>query len=97
MLVCEGAVLASADVVGSGKLFKRPEIIITAPFAGRVIRKGSMFTTRYEVLKDGVTIGTVAEKGGLTLKRELTIDLPDSITGPVQIFIFFLVHNHAYR
>jgi hypothetical protein len=56
-----------------------------------------MFTTRYEVLKDGVTIGTVAEKGGLTLKRELTIDLPDSITRPVQIFIFFLVHNHAYR
>jgi hypothetical protein len=97
MLVSQGTVFASADVIVMKKLFKRPTITITKPFAGQVIRKSSLFKIRYDVIKDGVTAGTVAEKNGLTVTRELRVDLPDSISTPIQIFILFLVINQAVR
>ena len=97
MLLYKETVIASADVVSSKKFLTRPTITITHPFVGQVIRRSGLFTVRYEVMNEGKTIGTVAEKGGLTIKRELFINLPDSISPPVQIFIFFLVNNQAYR
>ncbi len=96
-LVSEGATLASADVVGAKGLFKRPTLTITKPFAGQIIRRSGLFTVCYEVFRDRMSMGTIAEKGGLTVRRELSIDLPDSISAPVQFFLFFLVYNHAYR
>ncbi|NVN92891.1 MAG: hypothetical protein HXX11_20165 [Desulfuromonadales bacterium] len=92
-----GTVLASADVLHQKKMFKRPSITLAAPFAGQVIRKSGFFTLRYEIMGASATLGTVSEKGGVTLTRQLSIDLPDSISAPVQFFILFLVHNHAYR
>jgi len=96
-LLREGASLALADVTRVKGLFKRSVITVTEPFAGQVIRRSGLFSVHYEVARNGVTIGSVAEKSGLRVKRELSISLPDSISAPVQIFIFFLVHNHAYR
>jgi hypothetical protein len=97
MLLSQGTVLASADVTVVKKLFRRPTITMTTPFSGQVIRKNSLFKIHYEFVKDGVTVGTVAEKFFLTVKRELFIDLPDSISAPIQIFILFLVLNQAVR
>ena len=96
-LTNKGVTLASADVVNQKKWFKRPTITITEPFTGEVVRKSGLFTVRYEVTKNRVTQGVVAEKSGFTTKREIHIDLPSSISVPVQLFIFFLVYNHAYR
>src|SRR5512133_3343923 len=96
-LECEGSVLASADVINPKKLFKRPTITITEPFAGQVIRKSGWFTFRYEVVKEKSLVGSISEKRGVTIKREIYIDLPDSVSAPVQFFIFFLAHNHAFR
>jgi hypothetical protein len=96
-LLDEGVTLASADFINQKKLFKRPQITITEPFTGEVVRKSGLLAIRYEVIKNGVLQGTIAEKSGLTVKRELHIDLPGSISSPVQLFILFLVHNHAYR
>ena len=96
-LLSEQTVLASADVRHQKKRFKRPTITITEPFTGQLIRKKSLFTVRYDVRQNNVTLGTISEKGWLTVKRKLFIDLPDSISPPVQIFLFFLVHNHALR
>ena len=96
-LVSEGTVIASADVTHQKKLFKRPKITINEPFAGEIIRTSGWFTVHYKVMKEGRVLGTVSEKGGLTVKRKLFIDLPNLIIAPVQFFIFFLVHNHAYR
>ena len=96
-LMDKGVTLASADVINQKKKFKRPTITITEPFTGEVVRKSGLFSVRYEVFQDRVMLGTVAEKSGFTLRRELHIDLPNSISTPVQLFIFFLVHNHAYR
>ena len=96
-LLCEGTVIAAADVLQSKKWFTRSTITIVEPFSGAVVRKSGVFTTRYQVMNGKEPLGTVAEKGGLTVKRELIIDLPNSISAPVQFFVFFLVHNHAYR
>ena len=96
-LMNKGVTLASADVVSQKKWFRRPTITITEPFTGEVVRKSGLFAVRYEVMKDRVMQGVVAEKSGFTTKRELHIDLPSSISVPVQLFIFFLVCNHAYR
>ncbi len=91
------AVLASADVVRVKKFFGRHTIMILQPFTGKVSKRSTFFATRYEVIIDGAVIGTLAEKAMLTLKRKLSINLPGSISLPVQFFIFFLVCNHAYR
>ena len=96
-LINKEVTLASADVINQKKLFKRPTITLTRPFTGEIVRKSGLFAVRYEVVKDRVVQGTIAEKSGFTVKRELHIDLPSSISSPVQLFIFFLVHNHAYR
>lgn len=97
MLINHGDVLASADVVVSQKLFKRSTISITTPFSGQLIRKFSVCKIRYQLVQDGVTIGSVAELKGLSVKRELCVDLPDSLAAPVQLFILFLVMNQAIR
>ena len=72
-------------------------IIITAPFSGTVVRKSSLLRMRYEVSANGVNAGAISEQSRLTLRRQLTIKLVDAIATPVQLFIFFLVCNHAYR
>lgn len=90
-------VIASADVAASRKMFKRSTIKISIPFQGEVIRKSGIFSIKYEVKKDGATIGRVGDAPGLKVKREMEIDLPASVSAPVQAFIFFLVHNHAIR
>ena len=90
-------ILAQADVLRQKKLLSRPAIIITAPFSGTVVRKSSLLRTRYEVSANAVSAGTISEQSRLTLRRQLTIKLTDAIATPVQLFIFFLVCNHAYR
>jgi hypothetical protein len=97
MLLRESSILASAKVVSSGKFFKRSTITITEPFTGQLIRKNVWFAVRYELTLDGEFLGSIAEKSRLTVKREIFIDLPDCISAPVQFFLFFLVHNHAFR
>jgi len=97
MLLRESSILASANVVGSKKLFKRSTITITEPFTGQLIRKNGWFAVRYELMRDGERFGSIAEKCGLTAKREIFIDLPNFISAPVQFFMFFLVHNHTFR
>lgn len=95
--------LASAVVGKTGKRLERPTIRVTQPFQGQVIRKSTLFTTRYEVTRDGedgkngAMAGTIASEARLMLKRELQIDLPASVSAPVQFFLFFLVCNQAYR
>lgn len=96
-LMKDETILASADVTRPKRFLKRPIITVTAPFLGQVVRRSGLFSVHYELMRDGVTIGTVAEKKGLTIKRELFIDLPDSISDPIQMLILFLVINHAVR
>lgn len=86
--------IASADVK-AGAFFKRSTITITIPFQGEVIRNSGIFSIKYEIRKDGITIGRVSDLPGIKIKREMAIDLPASVSAPVQAFIFFLVHNHA--
>ena len=96
-LLSEGVALASADVVVAKGFLKRPTITVTSPFAGQVLRKGGWCVTGYEVVREGGCLGTIAERSWLMVQRELIIELPDSLSAPVQFFMFFLVHNHAYR
>jgi hypothetical protein len=96
-LLCVDSVLASADVIIQKKIFKRSVITITEPFAGELVRKSGLFSFRYELLKDGAVFGVLSEKSGLAVKRQIFIDIADSISAPVQFFMFFLAHNHAYR
>ncbi len=97
MLMDGDTTLASAGVIKSKKMFARKNITVLTPFEGKVIRKSTLFTTRYEVLNKDTVIGTIAERAALTTKRELTIGLPSSISAPIQFFLLFLVCNDAYR
>ena len=89
--------LAIADSIGVKKLFKQPVIMLKTPFEGLLKRTSGLFSARYTLISDGAALGTVAEKRGLQVKRELFIDLPDTISPQIQIFIFFLVCNQSYR
>jgi len=93
--------LALAEVKRSKKRFQRSAISLIQPFAGRVVCHRSFFTLRYELIKADWTgdasVGQIAQAAKLSIKRKLTINLPDSICAPIQFFIFFLVCNHAVR
>jgi hypothetical protein len=89
--------LGLADVIKSAKRFTRPEIKIAQPFEGTIVRSGSLFAIRYEVKARGNAIGTIAQPKLFSLKRELLIDLPNSISPEFQLFMLFLVCNDAFR
>ena len=93
----EEGILAVADVVKSKKFAQRFEINIAQPFLGRLEPKNGFMQKRYEVIADKGMLGTIAEKSAVMVKRELVVDLPVSVSMPVQIFLLFLVCNHAYR
>jgi hypothetical protein len=56
-----------------------------------------MLAARYELRRDGEVVGTVAERGGLTRRRELRLQFPDTLAAPIQIFLLFLVCDRSYR
>jgi hypothetical protein len=93
----DGAVLACADASRSGKLFARPSVTLNQPLKAKLIRTSGFFPRAYALTGSGNTLGTVTEKSGLRLKRELVVDLPVSVSLPVQLFVLFLVCNRAYR
>lgn len=75
---------------------KRLELRIKEPFEAELISQSTFLGVRYELVKDGVTLGSIYEKG-FSLTRRLWIDLPDAIPAPVQFFVFFLVCNQSFR
>ncbi len=89
--------LALAEVIKSAKRLKNVEIRVLYPFVGEIIRGRALLGIRYEVEVKGNIVGVVAEPKRISFKRELMIDLPDSITPTVQLFFFFLVCNDAFR
>jgi hypothetical protein len=96
--------LATADVVtienkaGEDKpFFNRKSMLIHTPFEGRLIKKSTFLRTQYWLEVNQSVVGQMAEKKLLSFKRNISIDLPSSISVPVQVFLFFLLCNHAYR
>ena len=96
-LTAGGEVLASADGIQSSKRIARPRITLTQPVSAALVRTSGLFSTRYALQVAGQTLGVVAEKSGLRLRRELVAELPGSLSLPVQCFVVFLVLNYAYR
>lgn len=93
----EESILAVADVVKTKELTKGFSIAITKPFRGRIERRNTFMQKRYEVIADDVVLGTIAEKSRVMVKRELVVNLPDSVAVATQIFLLFLCCNDAYR
>ncbi len=94
----DGETLASCAVIQPKGLFSRlPPMQIKGQFEGELISKSKLLSVRYEVTCGGVVVGHVFEKPGFSLKRELFIDLPNSVPYPIQFFIFFLVCNRSFR
>jgi hypothetical protein len=88
--------LATADVIKLPKFFSRHKINIIQPFEATVTSLG-WFGAHYEVKTNNEVLGAIRESSGFRFKRELRVDLPDSIAPAIQFFLFFLVCNHAYR
>lgn len=98
------AVLATADVVSDAAragetkpLVNRKSILIHAPFEGRLTKNSTFFCAQYLLEINQSVVGKIAEEKMFTFKRKVSIDLPDSLSVPVQVFLFFLMCNHAYR
>jgi hypothetical protein len=96
-LVQDQKLIASADVLRPTTFFGRqPTIQLETPFSAQLVNRGRWYSLRYELQQDGVTGGAIYEASKFSLKRQITIELPDAISRPVQFFIFFLVANTAY-
>jgi hypothetical protein len=63
--------------------------VITAAGREMTLAAESPLTRRFRLTENGRTIGTIRPNHFLT--RKCTIDLPEDIETPVQIFIFWLV------
>lgn len=89
--------VASADVLRPKTfLGRQPTIRIDVPFSAELINRGRWYSLRYDLEQDGAIEGAIYEASKFSLKRRITIDLPDEIIQPVQFFLFFLVANAAY-
>jgi hypothetical protein len=78
-------VVAKADKPSA--LFRRFDI--TAAGREMTLVAESPLTRRFRLTENGRTIGTIRPNHAFT--RKCTIDLPDDIETPVQVFIFWLV------
>lgn len=96
-LTAGGDVLASAEAIKPAKRFARHTLTLTQPAQASLARTSGLFTARYALQVGGQTVGTIAEKPGLRLRRELVAELPGSLSLPVQCFVMFLVLNFGYR
>jgi hypothetical protein len=95
-LTNNGVRIATIDATRQKGWFRRAKIAVTEPFVAEVIRKRSLFSMRYELRRASDLQGTIAEKMGLKVRREINIDLPSSIAIEIQLFIFFVVFSDAY-
>ena len=102
-LLRNNAMLATADVVseeagtGEKKPLNHKSILIHSPFEGRLVKNSTFFCAQYLLEMNQNVVGKIAEENMLTFKRKVTVDLPASISVPVQVFLFFLMCNHAFR
>jgi hypothetical protein len=92
-----GAPLAMAEVLFPPQRLKRARVEVLSPLNATLVRHSTIGRLNYCWERDGRTLGTLEEPNWLTLKRELTVNLPSTISLPVQIFMSFLVINDAFR
>lgn len=92
-----GAPLALAEALFPEERLKRSRVEILSPLNATMVRHRSLGRLHYCWERDGRTLGTVDETKWLSLKRELTVNLPSTLSLPVQLFMTFLVLNDAFR
>lgn len=92
-----GEPLALAEALFPKERLKRARIEMLSPLNATMVRHRNLGSLRYCWERDGRTLGTVEEPGWFSLKRKLTVNLPSTISLPVQIFMTFLVINDAFR
>lgn len=95
-LMQNGARLASAEVVVPQGFLGRARLRITEPFSGELVRRSSFFKTRFELPRDGQSLGLVHEPDAFTTRRRLCAEVPPDVPPPVQGFLLFLVINLAF-
>lgn len=95
-LMQDGARLASAEVVMTQGFLRRPRLHLTEPFRGELVRRSGFFRTRFELQRDGQTMGHVHEPDTFTTRRRLCAELPADVPPPVQGFLLFLVIHLAF-
>ena len=93
----DNGVTAVVDFVFGPERLSRRKIEVRQPFEGKVVRASRLWQTRYTVERQGREIGRIHEPRWFSIKRELHIDLPADIEPALQIFLFFIVANSAYR
>lgn len=97
-LKSESETLAVAREIQAKKMSsKRPTIQIILPFEAELVNQSTLFGVRFNLKRDGIKLGSIAEKSWLSVRRQLTLELPDSIPVPIQFFWFFLVCNRSFR
>jgi hypothetical protein len=92
-----GAALGLAEVLFPPQRLKRARVEILKPLNATLVRHSSLGRLHYCWERDGRTLGTIDERKWLSLKRELTVNLPSTLSLPVQLFMTFLVINDAFR
>jgi hypothetical protein len=89
--------LATAEVLFPKDGIKRHEVFLRHPLAGRLVRANRWARVRYLLEVDGQVIGSIEEPHWFSMKRQLSIDLPNDMPVPLQTFLAFLVINSAFR
>lgn len=91
-----GARLASAAVAVPQGFWGRATLTVTEPFSGELVRRSSLFKTRFELRRGGQHQGLIHEPDAITTRRRLCAELPADIAPAVQGFLLFLVLNLAF-
>ena len=92
-----GEPMAVVDVVHpKGRGLKRMDMLMTQPLRAKLSPANRWGRVRYRLEQEGQCLGVVEENRWFTLKREMSVDLPQSLGLPVQLFISVMVLHAAF-
>ncbi len=81
---------ATAALQSSAKPKHRGQISLEHPFTAKLVRRSRWPRQRFTLEAGDREIGVIQERKWFSLKREMTIELPDQIDQATQLFVFFL-------
>lgn len=94
----DSEMLAVARAIQAQKSgFKHPGTQIVLPFEAELVSKSNVLKVHFDLERNGIKLGSIAEKAWFSVRRQLTLELPDTVYVPVQFFWFFLVCNRSFR
>ena len=95
-LMKDSVCVAAADVTVTGHLFRAPEVRVSGPCKGELVRRFGRLKTRFDWVQGGQVTGRIEELDLFAVRRRLGTDVPPDVPPAAQGFLLFLALHLAF-